>query len=178
MVEEETVRDVAAPFGQVVAVRRLRDLRKDERPFNGQAFVEMIDEAAATALATAARAGKLEQGEGGRPVRGSLLSAHFALQEKIVLERRAAIAQKREAGDAEKPIAHKEYGKVLRFEGVGIMTTRDQMIEVCGRHGEVAHVDYSHSSDNGYARFQTATDASTALDGLSKGCESIAGAAP
>ena len=49
---EEAIREMAAKFGTVVSVRRLRELKK-ERLYNGQVFVEMESEAEAGALVKA-----------------------------------------------------------------------------------------------------------------------------
>ena len=155
----------AEAFGQILSVRRLRDLRRD-RSFSGLAFVEFEKEDGAAAAAAAAEAGEVRL-PNGKPLKGILLSRHYALQAEITETRR------RQRDESKLP-----EGKVLKVSGLRAGTGREELTTLLEAHAEVAYVDVPRGGGtDGFVRFRTAQAAALALAALASGAEAAGGAA-
>ena len=155
----------AETFGPILSVRRLRDLRRD-RSFSGLAFVEFEKEDGAAAAAAAAEAGEVRL-PSGKPLKGMLLSRHYALQAEITETRR------RQRDESKLP-----EGKVLKVSGLRAGTGREALSTLLEAHAEVAYVDVPRGgATDGFVRFRTAQAAAAALAALSSAAEAAGGAA-
>ena len=148
----------AEAFGPILSVRRLRDLRRD-RSFSGLAFLEFEKEDGAAAAAAAAEAGEVRL-PSGKPLKGMLLSRHYALQTEVVETRR------RQRDESKLP-----EGKVLKVSGLGAGTGREELTALLEPHAEVAYVDVRRGGTDGFVRFRTAQAAALALAALTAEAE-------
>ena len=155
----------AETFGPILSVRRLRDLRRD-RSFSGLAFLEFEKEDGAAAAAAAAEAGEVRL-PSGKPLKGMLLSRHYAQQTEVVETRR------RQRDESKLP-----EGKVLKVSGLGAGTGRDELTTLLEPHAEVAYVDVRRGGTDGFVRFRTAQAAAIALAALTAEAEAGGGTVP
>ncbi|KAL3907279.1 MAG: hypothetical protein SGPRY_010229 [Prymnesium sp.] len=135
----------ADKFAPILSIRRQRDLMKD-RSFSGKAFIELEDEAKASALVACCNNGSVICSK------AKILSEFFQSQAASILEVKQKRAQastsagvsgtKRPRDDSVSDVRSvavepSQRGVVVRFEGVGEGADREAVQAVCSKFGEV-----------------------------------------
>ena len=188
---EETFRSELEQFGKIERVRLLRNLAQDSRFRDGSAFVVFAEAASAEAAAAAGAEDKPRyMGEG---LNIYLLADWFERLQKQRTAMKATSGKRKADGDgdggggssskkkrSDKPFEPEAAvpGAVLSCTGLGAETTREDLKELCGKHGTVAWVDYEKGGTEANVRFDSEGAATAAAAALAGAKAELCGATP